>query len=207
LIVDTITSKNDNDDNDDDDDDDNDNMGCIWQVDPSGQMWKCQVAIVGKGARQAQGQLVEQIRNLLHNKTTLGTTTTNTTVDDSNTNNNDHNNSTLLMSSDDKNDQAEEDVMLSDKVMLSFLKKLSLQQATELALECILQSTILQKGGSYKKDLGESTTPKLPPLDTLMSSMVSSSSSSAVLSCIMLDGLPCHVLFLPVISKKLKGAS
>jgi hypothetical protein len=182
--VDTIRSKHNN--NDDDDDDQND-MGTIWQVDPSGQLWKCQIAIVGKGARQAQGHFLEQIRKLIHNNNNNNNSTTSQTHP-----NIDNNNSTLELP-----DDQEDDV---NHVLLPFLKKLSMQQATELALECIWQCANTQSGNNNK----ESPPPKLPPLDTL-TSKVSSSSSSAVVTTIMLDGLPCHVLFLPAVSKQKGG--
>ena len=33
----------------------------IWQVDPTGQFWKCQVAVVGQGADKARSFLLEKI--------------------------------------------------------------------------------------------------------------------------------------------------
>jgi 20S proteasome alpha/beta subunit len=127
----------------------------IWQVDPSGQLWKCQVAIAGKGARQVQTKLVETIRSLLCNNNTSNQTA----VDSSN-------NSTI--NDDPYNDEIN-----------PFLQKMSVKQVTELALECIWQTN----------DHGESS--KLPLLDTLTFKV----STSAI--SIMLDGVPCHVLFLP----------
>ncbi|CAB9496295.1 expressed unknown protein [Seminavis robusta] len=121
--------------------DDSDAQGCIWQIDPTGQFWRCQLAIVGNGAKEATNHLLECIRTKQKQRQQQQQQLQEegeTKEGDYKTDPKDDTTTTEKKGGDvddDDDDLAESYVFLRE-----YLRTLSAPDATQLALECILAS-------------------------------------------------------------------